>query len=83
MTASACTAAPSGGRGGPAARVSRKRWVELVEGLSGLVIDQRISKAQSVRRAKPLEGLGIVAELTGQKKNRSFSYRAYVDLLGR
>lgn len=30
---------------------------------------------------KLLEGLGIVTELTGQKKNRSFSYQAYVDLL--
>lgn len=30
---------------------------------------------------KLLEGLGIVSELTGQKKNRSFSYQAYVDLL--
>ena len=30
---------------------------------------------------KMLEGLGIVAELTGQKKNRSFSYQGYVDLL--
>jgi Fic family protein len=32
---------------------------------------------------KLLEGLGIVVELTGQKKNRSFSYKAYVDLLAR
>lgn len=32
---------------------------------------------------KLLEGLGIVSELTGQKKNRSFSYQAYVDLLTR
>ena len=32
---------------------------------------------------KLLEELGIAAELTGQKKNRSFSYRAYVDLLSR
>ncbi len=32
---------------------------------------------------KLLEELDIVGELTGQKKNRSFSYRAYVDLLGR
>ena len=32
---------------------------------------------------KLLEDLGIVNELTGQKKNRSFSYRAYVDLLSR
>jgi Fic family protein len=30
---------------------------------------------------KLLEELGIVTELTGQKKNRSFSYRAYVELL--
>lgn len=30
---------------------------------------------------KLLEELGIVAELTGQKKNRSFSYAAYVELL--
>jgi len=28
-----------------------------------------------------LEQLGIVVELTGQKKNRSYSYQAYVDLL--
>ena len=32
---------------------------------------------------KLLEELGIVSELTGQKKNRSFSYAAYVDLLAR
>lgn len=32
---------------------------------------------------KLLEGLGIVVELTGQKKNRSFSYQAYVDLMTR
>ena len=32
---------------------------------------------------KLLEETGIVTEITGQKKNRSFSYRAYVDLLAR
>ena len=32
---------------------------------------------------KLLEHLGIVSERTGQKKNRSFSYGAYVDLLSR
>ncbi len=32
---------------------------------------------------KTLEGLGIVSELTGQKKNRCYSYQAYVDLLTR
>ena len=30
-----------------------------------------------------LQDLGIVSELTGQKKNRSFSYQAYVELLTR
>ncbi len=30
---------------------------------------------------KLLESLGIVTELTGQKKNRCFSYQAYVELL--
>ena len=32
---------------------------------------------------KALEGLGIVTEVTGQKKNRSYSYQPYVDLLSR
>lgn len=30
-----------------------------------------------------LEQLGIVAEVTGQKKNRSYSYQAYIQLLAR
>lgn len=30
---------------------------------------------------KLLEDLGIVTELTGQKKNRNYAYRAYIDLL--
>lgn len=30
---------------------------------------------------KVLEDLGIVIELTGQKKNCSYSYRRYVELL--
>lgn len=32
---------------------------------------------------KVLEELGIVVELTGQKKNRSYSYQPYIDLLTR
>lgn len=32
---------------------------------------------------KVLEELGIVTEMTGQKKNRSYSYQAYVELLCR
>ena len=30
-----------------------------------------------------LEGLGVVAEQTGQKKNRTYSYPAYIELLSR
>lgn len=30
---------------------------------------------------KVLEGLGIVVELTGQKKNRSYSYQSYIELM--
>jgi Fic family protein len=32
---------------------------------------------------KVLEGLGIVTELTGQKKNRNYSYQAYIELMAR
>ena len=32
---------------------------------------------------KLLENLSIVSELTGQKKNRTFSYQSYVELLSR
>lgn len=32
---------------------------------------------------KTLEDLGIVSEMTGQKKNRNYSYQAYVELLSR
>ena len=32
---------------------------------------------------KALEALGIVTEMTGHKKNRSYSYQAYVELLSR
>ena len=32
---------------------------------------------------KLLDDLGILAELTGQKKNRVYSYQTYVELLSR
>ncbi len=32
---------------------------------------------------KVLEDLGIVVEMTSQKKNRNYSYQAYVELLSR
>ena len=33
--------------------------------------------------ARILEGLGIVTEVTGQSRNRSFSYQPYIDLISR
>jgi predicted transcriptional regulator len=30
---------------------------------------------------KVLEDLGIVTEMTGQKKNRSYSYQPYIELM--
>ena len=32
---------------------------------------------------KLLEELGIVMEMTGQRKNRTFSYQSYIELLAR
>lgn len=32
---------------------------------------------------KVLEDLGLVTEMTGQKKNRSYSYQSYIELLTR
>jgi hypothetical protein len=33
--------------------------------------------------ARTLEGLGVVAEVTGQSRNRSFSYQPYIDLISK
>ena len=33
--------------------------------------------------AKTLEELGIVTEVTGQVRNRSFSYQAYIELISK
>lgn len=42
-----------------------------------------ISFPTATAAVKVLEDLGIVTEMTGQKKNRSYSYQAYVELLSR
>jgi cell filamentation protein, protein adenylyltransferase len=64
------------------------RLFELLPVMPRFTIEQVRRKLETTfptatAAVKLLEDLGIVAELTGQKKNRSFSYRAYVDLLGR
>ena len=40
-----------------------------------------ISFPTATAAVKSLEELGLVAEMTGQKKNRTYSYHAYVELL--
>ena len=64
------------------------RLFELLPVMPRFTIEQVRQKLETTfptatAAVKLLEDLGLVAELTGQKKNRSFSYRAYVDLLGR
>jgi len=44
-------------------------------------LDTSIPTATAV--VKALENLGIVAEMTSQKKNRIYSYQAYLELLFR
>lgn len=48
-------------------------------------VDNFINRVQvSTRSAvKVLEDLNIVTEMTGQKKNRTYSYQAYIELLSR
>jgi len=50
--------------------------VDELEG-HGIEAEMRLSRSDE----SPLEELGIVTERTGQKKNRIYSYQAYVDLL--
>lgn len=64
------------------------RLFELLPVMPRFTIEQVRQKLETTfptatLAVKLLEELGIVAELTGQKKNRSFSYAAYVELLGR
>ena len=40
-----------------------------------------VSFPTAIAAVKVLEGLGIAVELTGQKKNRSYSYQSYIELM--
>lgn len=71
-------------RGGP----TSYRLFEMLPMMPRFTIDSvRLKLATSFPTAnsavKVLEALGIVTETTGQKKNRSYSYAAYIDLLTR
>jgi Fic family protein len=70
----------------PKATPASYRLFELLPLMPRFTIEQVRQKLgtsfpTATAAVKLLEGLGIVTELTGQKKNRSFSYQAYVDLL--
>lgn len=42
---------------------------------------QQLDTSFPTAAVKALEELGILTEMTGQKKNRSYSYQAYFELL--
>lgn len=72
----------------PKAGAVSLRLFELLPMMPRFTIEQVRQKLSTsfptaTAAVKLLENLGIVSELTGQKKNRSFSYQAYVDLLSR
>lgn len=64
------------------------RLFELLPVLPRFTIEQVRQRLETTfptatAAVKLLEDLGIVIELTGQKKNRSFSYQRYVEVLAR
>ena len=64
------------------------RLFELLPMMPRFTIEQVRQKLETTSPTataaiKLLEGLGIVTEQTGQKKNRSYSYSAYIELLTR
>ena len=70
----------------PKAGAVSLRLFELLPMMPRFTIEQVRQKLNTsfptaTAAVKLLEDLGIVSELTGQKKNRSFSYQAYIELL--
>jgi Fic family protein len=64
------------------------RLFEMLPTMPRFTIEQARQKLSTsfptaTAAVKVLEDLGIVAELTGQKKNRSYGYSAYIDLMAR
>jgi Fic family protein len=70
----------------PKAGAVSLRLFELLPMMPRFTIEQVRQKLSTsfptaAAAVKLLEDLGIVSELTGQKKNRSFSYQVYIELL--
>ena len=70
----------------PASAPAAYRLVELLPMMPRFTVE-RVRKALATSfptanaAIKTLENLGLVVEMTGYKKNRSFSYQSYIDLL--
>ena len=72
----------------PKAGPSSYRLFEMLPMMPRFTIDQVRQKLATTfptatAAVKVLEDLGIVTELTGQKKNRTYGYQTYVELLSR
>lgn len=72
----------------PRAGAVTLRLFEMLPVMPRFTIEQTRRKLETTfptatAAVKLLEALGVVTELTGQKKNRSYSYAAYVELLAR
>lgn len=70
----------------PRAGAAALRLFELLPVMPRFTIEQARRKLDTTfptatAAVKLLQELGLLTELTGQKKNRLFSYTAYVDLL--
>jgi len=70
----------------PKANAVSYRLFELLPTMPRLSVDRACEAVQTTfptanAAIKLLEELGILTELTGQKKNRTFSYAAYIQLL--
>ena len=50
-------------------------------GLSGVANDLELSWTAADNAMRELSRLGIVREITGQKRNRLYAYDAYLDML--
>jgi Fic family protein len=72
----------------PKASTASYRLFEMLPMMPRFTIEQVRRKLDTTfptanAAVKVLEDLGIVVELTGQKKNRSYSYQSYIELLTR
>lgn len=73
--------APLGRIAGSAAKVLDALAARPISNIASLVKVAAITPATAGKVMEALQTLGLVRELTGQKRNRVFAYSAYIDLL--